>query len=304
MKWKSLLFVALALSAAAGSAASATNEDLATAVREAERAFARSMAERDLAAFESFVSKEALFFGGKGVLRGREAVAAGWKGFFEGAAAPFSWEPERVEVLDSGRLALSSGPVRDPEGRLIATFNSIWRLESDGRWRVIFDKGCPLPCESNEPAESDDASPGEGVEPSPAAQDECARILSAVQALPGTMVERREGTYYDENVERDLTGCMISVSGVWSELGGRANPGDTIYRLLAGEGWKQEPRYSADGPDGTFFALSKGEIWCFVRGQWDGGDDTDPEYVPSDVYQFFACVTRFVADDPGDSEDE
>ncbi len=304
MKWKRLFFAALLLSAAAGSAVSATNEELARAVREAERAFARSMAERDLAAFESFVSNEALFFGGKGVLRGRAAVVAGWKRFFEGDKAPFSWEPERVEVLDSGRLALSSGPVRDPDGKQIATFNSIWRLEADGRWRVIFDKGCPLPCESKEPAESGDASPGEGGEPSPGVQEACDRIYEAVLVLPGTMVERREGAYYDENVERELTGCMIDVSGSWSELGGRANPGDTIYRLLAGEGWKQEPRYSADGPDGTFFALSKGDIWCFIRGRWDGGDDADPEYVPSDVYQFFACVTRFDADDPGDIEDE
>jgi ketosteroid isomerase-like protein len=73
-------------------------------------------------------------------------VAEGWKPFFEGAAAPFSWEPETVEVLDSGSLALSSGPVRDPEGKQIGTFSSIWRREADGHWRVVFDKGCPV-CE-------------------------------------------------------------------------------------------------------------------------------------------------------------
>jgi ketosteroid isomerase-like protein len=87
-----------------------------------------------------------VFFSRKGVLRGKEAVVAGWKPFFEGGAAPFSWEPETVEVLGSGTLALSSGPVRDPEGKPIGTFNSIWRREAGGRWRVIFDKGCP-PCD-------------------------------------------------------------------------------------------------------------------------------------------------------------
>jgi ketosteroid isomerase-like protein len=304
MKWKRLFFAALVLTAAAGSAVSATNEELARAVREAERAFARSMAERDLAAFESFVSDEALFFGGKGVLRGRAAVMAGWKRFFQGDEAPFSWEPEQVEVLDSGTLAISSGPVRDPEGRRIATFNSIWRLEADGRWRVIFDRGCPLPCEPKEPAGSDDPSPAGSAGLPPEAREACEAIYRAVLALPGTAVDRREGTYYDENIERDLTGCIIDVSGVWSELGGRASPGDTVYQLLASQGWRQEPRYSVDGPDGTFFALSKGEIWCFVRGQWDGGDDADSEYVPGDVYQFFVCVARFVAGDPGDSEGE
>jgi len=44
-------------------------------------------------------------------------------------------------VLDSGTLALSSGPVFDPDGKQIATFNSIWRLEAPGQWRIVFDKG-------------------------------------------------------------------------------------------------------------------------------------------------------------------
>jgi hypothetical protein len=44
-------------------------------------------------------------------------------------------------VLDSGTLALSSGPVRSPDGKVFARFNSIWRLEAPGVWRVVFDKG-------------------------------------------------------------------------------------------------------------------------------------------------------------------
>jgi hypothetical protein len=46
-----------------------------------------------------------------------------------------------VEVLDSGSLAHSSGPVRDPNGKVIGRFNSIWRSDGAGTWRVIFDKG-------------------------------------------------------------------------------------------------------------------------------------------------------------------
>lgn len=44
-------------------------------------------------------------------------------------------------MLDSGTLALSSGPVYDPAGRNFATFTSIWRLEAPGVWRIVFDKG-------------------------------------------------------------------------------------------------------------------------------------------------------------------
>jgi ketosteroid isomerase-like protein len=128
----------------AGPAASETTAELAAQVRAAETAFAATMAGRDLASFGSFVADEALFFGRRGVLRGRPAVVDGWKPFFDGPKAPFSWAPETVEVLDSGTLALSSGPVYDPDGKVTGTFSSIWRRDADGRWRVLFDKGCPV----------------------------------------------------------------------------------------------------------------------------------------------------------------
>ncbi len=106
-----------------------------------ERAFAKSMADRDHDAFSAFLSDEAVFFSGPKVLRGKQQVAAAWKRFYEGPIAPFSWQPEQVEVLLSGDLALSSGPVRDAKGKLIATFSSIWRQEARGVWRIVFDKG-------------------------------------------------------------------------------------------------------------------------------------------------------------------
>jgi len=122
----------------------AVERDLATEVRNAERAFAKTMADRDFTAFGTHVATEAIFFNRKGPLRGRDSVVAAWKRFYEGKEAPFSWEPETVQVLDSGTLALTSGPVHDPKGDLIGTFTSIWRLEPDGRWRVVFDKGCDV----------------------------------------------------------------------------------------------------------------------------------------------------------------
>jgi len=109
----------------------------------AERAFAKSMADRDASAFAKHVSNEAIFFNGTGVLHGKKEVLAAWSRFFEGKTAPFSWEPDRAEVLRSGTLALSTGLVRDPKGKVISRFNSIWRQEAPGVWRVVFDKGSP-----------------------------------------------------------------------------------------------------------------------------------------------------------------
>ncbi|MCM3881341.1 MAG: nuclear transport factor 2 family protein [Vicinamibacterales bacterium] len=116
-------------------------------VADAERSFAATMATRDAKAFAAHISEEAIFMGAADaprVLRGRAAIVEGWRQYFDGPAAPFSWEPDIVEVTDSGSMALTSGPVHDPAGKLVGRFNSIWRLEPDGRWRVLFDRGAPV----------------------------------------------------------------------------------------------------------------------------------------------------------------
>jgi ketosteroid isomerase-like protein len=115
--------------------------ELARQVADTERAFARTMADRNHAAFVTFLAPDTIFFSGTKALRGSQTVAAARKRFYEGPAAPFSWKPETVEVLDSGSLALSSGPVFDPAGKNVATFTSIWRMEAPGTWRIVFDKG-------------------------------------------------------------------------------------------------------------------------------------------------------------------
>ena len=71
-------------------------------------------------------------------------------------------EPGRRLVdLEDGQLALSRGPFRvtspDAEGNPTeswGTFNSIWRLQDDGSWKVVFDAGSPA---AEPPGEEDRA---------------------------------------------------------------------------------------------------------------------------------------------------
>ena len=135
--------MAAVLATACAATAPIPRATLERQVAETERAFAKSMADRDAALFGTFLAEEAVFFSGPGAapLRGKREVASHWAKFFEGAQAPFSWEPDEVQVLDSGTLALSSGPVRDPKGKIFARFSSIWRQEAPGVWRIVFDKG-------------------------------------------------------------------------------------------------------------------------------------------------------------------
>jgi ketosteroid isomerase-like protein len=135
-----LLLVCLVSTAFAMSVEERTQ--LEAEVRAAETAFAKSMADRDPKAFAKLVADDAVFFGRDSVTRGKQAVVDSWAGLFQGPDAPFSWTSESAVVLDSGTLAFSYGPVYAKDGKRFGTFNSIWRREKDGSWKVIFDKGC------------------------------------------------------------------------------------------------------------------------------------------------------------------
>jgi ketosteroid isomerase-like protein len=144
---------ALCLGAAAlGGCASTTPAAFSLAervaqVRAAEIAFAKTMADRDLAAFASHVADDAVFINAGTPLRGKAAVLEYWKRFFApGSAAPFAWKPEIVEVnAATGDLGYSEGPVTGADGRSTFRYASTWRREPNGRWLIAFDNGYPVP---------------------------------------------------------------------------------------------------------------------------------------------------------------
>jgi ketosteroid isomerase-like protein len=139
------LTTALCMLSACATGNAARNDSTVGAeeVRSTERAFAKAMADRDFRAFESHLSADAIFFDEHNVQRGAAEVSAAWKPLFDGSKAPFSWAPDHVEVLASGDLALSTGPVLVNE-RVVGRFNSIWRREAPHTWRIVFDKGEPV----------------------------------------------------------------------------------------------------------------------------------------------------------------
>lgn len=126
------------------SASSRSGLDAATAAREAEaaeRAFAQTMADRDLQAFAGWIAEDAIFLNGRAPLLGREAIVSFWTRFFAAGPAPFAWEPDQVVAIEDGSLAWSEGPVTTSGGAVTLRFQSVWRREPDGRWRVVFDQG-------------------------------------------------------------------------------------------------------------------------------------------------------------------
>ncbi|HWN47860.1 MAG TPA: nuclear transport factor 2 family protein [Steroidobacteraceae bacterium] len=141
------LLVALLLSVVANPAfsntqAGSTLTELAEQVRATEIAFAKTLADRDVKTFTSMIAPDVIWLADK-PLRGPAEVLTNWQKFFDGPTAPFSWAPEIVEVQEGGKLALSTGPVMNGEGKRVGTYTSIWRREKSGKWLIIFDRGCP-----------------------------------------------------------------------------------------------------------------------------------------------------------------
>ena len=126
---------------------SALADDAGQTVRCHEIAFSKSAEARDATMFASFIDADARFVGSS-VMRGPVAIAEAWSAFFSVDGPEIKWRPEFVEVLDDGKLALTRGPYRmitsDDEGNRQehwGTFNSVWRLQPDGQWKVVFDAG-------------------------------------------------------------------------------------------------------------------------------------------------------------------
>jgi ketosteroid isomerase-like protein len=186
--------------------------ELAAELWATEQAFAQTMADRDHEAFASFLANDTVFFA-PGEIRGKDAVAAAWKPLFEGAAAPFSWQPEAATVLDSGTLGLSAGPIFTPDGKRVGTFNSVWRRQDDGTWKVIFDRGCP-PCE---------CPPAEAAAPKPPARMPFL-VVGKMPHLTGTLKQHWDDTDLALTAEQKAVlleirkNTMSAVMGLAGEL--------------------------------------------------------------------------------------
>ncbi|MGA7615149.1 MAG: nuclear transport factor 2 family protein [Thermoanaerobaculia bacterium] len=117
----------------------------ASEARNTEIAFAKAFADRDADAFFAFVADDAHFLSARRDLSGKAEIRQVWSEYLKKQTPPFSWEPERVVTNAAGDLALSTGPIHDPEGKLLGYYSSIWQKQADGTWKIIFDGpgACP-----------------------------------------------------------------------------------------------------------------------------------------------------------------
>lgn len=107
--------------------------------------FAKSVADHDAIAFAEHLHPQTVFGMERKPSVGREKIVADWQGIIDGSALKLEWYPDAVAVGGDGRTAYSSGPAlyQDPKTGTYrhGRFRTVWQVDEDGAWRVIFDDG-------------------------------------------------------------------------------------------------------------------------------------------------------------------
>lgn len=129
----------------AAESASATADSARCQVWQRELGFAKSVADHDAVAFAEHLHPKVVFGMERKPSVGREKIVADWQGIIDGTALKLEWYPDAVAVGGDGRTAYSSGPAlyQDPKTGAFrhGRFRTVWQVDADGAWRVIFDEG-------------------------------------------------------------------------------------------------------------------------------------------------------------------
>ena len=119
----------------------------------------------------------------------------------------------------------------------------------------------------------------------PLLEEACRLAQRQLSLVPNRSLEKSMTTFTDNG--HSYSGCVVRLQGNRTRIKEVHYPGALFYPFegsaLYQQGWRADRE--ADGPDGASFRISKEDVFCLVQGNWDGGDDTDPRYVPSTRYE-------------------
>ena len=112
-------------------------------------------------------------------------------------------------------------------------------------------------------------------------EDACEFAFAQLCTVTGANLDRKEGDFV--YVNSHYKGCILTLSGDKTKVNGDYYPANLFYPFEGSEryrdGWRADSE--ADGPDGSFFRIQKSDSFCLISGEWNGGDDNHPKYVPS-----------------------
>ena len=123
-----------------------TMEKYKREIRDTELAFAKLAKEQGLkVAFTTYAADDAVINRGDNLIKGIKAIEEYYANqkFLN---VSLEWEPEFIEVAESGDLGYTYGPyifkATDSNGKEISSegiFHTVWKRQANGEWRYVWD---------------------------------------------------------------------------------------------------------------------------------------------------------------------
>ena len=122
-------------------------------------------------------------------------------------------------------------------------------------------------------------------------QGACDLAHSIAAASLGTAIQRSSGVFFHDALQDPVRGCRLVITGSFEEAPAGQDAASRLREGFTAQGWQEMPAYSADGKDGTAFALRKADVACLFRGTWNGGSDGEPSMPREDTYRVSVLCT-------------
>jgi len=121
------------------------------ALLQADRDFNQATQEKRLDGWMQFMADDVVLLHGKPVV-GKEAARAALTEEWNNPAHSLTWEPKHAELFKNGKFGYTSGRwvYRDKNEKgesilLEGDYLTVWKMQADGSWKVIFDGGAADP---------------------------------------------------------------------------------------------------------------------------------------------------------------
>jgi ketosteroid isomerase-like protein len=117
------------------------------AIRAADQQWMKVFADKDLEKSVVFCAADGSVLAPNAPIAvGRDAIGKLFSGFFALPGLKIGWHPDKAQVAKSGELGYTSGVYQmtfnDPSGKPVSDtgkYVTIWKKQSDGSWKVLFD---------------------------------------------------------------------------------------------------------------------------------------------------------------------
>ena len=126
-----------------------TRADDERAIREADAAWSKAWAAKELEGSLAFVADDAsVFLANAPVVAGKESIRKWASELMANPGFAGSWQASKVEASRAGDLAYVVGTyqltLNDPKGKPVTDrgkYMTVWKKQSDGKWRAVADIG-------------------------------------------------------------------------------------------------------------------------------------------------------------------